>query len=565
VSERQPSALDALADEWAETLLDLDPEWHVELGRPGREGEYGDLSPDGHAARRAATAAMLARVDAAEPADAVDRVTKLELQRVLGVAVEQHDAGFWRHDLNVIASPAQNVRDIFDLMPTESADDWAHVATRLANVRGAIDGYVASLRAGVDAGDTPAIRQVVEVADQVARQAEPDGFFASLALRGGDVGLPASLVADLEAGAASARAAYDVLARYLRDDLAPHARERDAVGREKYALASRGFVGAEIDLDETYEWGVEELARMVAEQEAIAQEIVPGGTVADAVAHLDADPSRMLQGTDALRAWMQETSDEAIDHLAGVHFDVPEPMRRLECRIAPTQLGGIYYTAPSEDFARAGRMWWSVPEGVTEFGTWRERTTVYHEGVPGHHLQCGYAVWNRGELNAWRRSMNWNSGHGEGWALYAERLMADLGFLDDPADRLGMLDGQRMRAARVVLDIGVHLEKPMPPGLAGVPGRGRRDGQSPWTGDAAFDFMAQHVNMNAPFVRFEVNRYLGWAGQAPSYKVGQRLWEQLRDDARAAAGDAWDPRDFHRQALAVGSVSLGTLRDVILG
>jgi uncharacterized protein (DUF885 family) len=206
VSERQPSALDALADEWAETLLDLDPEWHVELGRPGREGEYGDLSPDGHAARRAATAAMLARVDAAEPADAVDRVTKLELQRVLGVAVEQHDAGFWRHDLNVIASPAQNVRDIFDLMPTESADDWAHVATRLANVRAAVDGYVESLRAGVDARDTPAIRQVVEVADQVARQAEPGAFFASLALRGGDVGLPASLVADLEAGAEAARA-----------------------------------------------------------------------------------------------------------------------------------------------------------------------------------------------------------------------------------------------------------------------------------------------------------------------------------------------------------------------
>ena len=123
-------------------------------------------------------------------------------------------------------------------------------------------------------------------------------------------------------------------------------------------------------------------------------------------------------------------------------------------------------------------MWWSVPEGVTEFDTWRELTTVYHEGVPGHHLQIGQAVVNRGQLNTWRRQLAGTSGHAEGWALYAERLMQGLGYLDDPADRLGMLDGQRMRAARVVLDIGVHLGKPRP------------DGNGVWTGDYAFGFLA---------------------------------------------------------------------------
>src|SRR3712207_1117346 len=130
-------------------------------------------------------------------------------------------------------------------------------------------------------------------------------------------------------------------------------------------------------------------------------------------------------------------------------------MVRLECRIAPTQSGGIYYTAPSDDFSRPGRMWWSVPPAVTELNTWRAKTTVYHEGVPGHHLQIAQAVYSRVTLNRWRRPAWWVSGDGEGWALYAERLMAVLGFLDDPGDRLGMLDGQRMRAARVVVDIGV--------------------------------------------------------------------------------------------------------------
>jgi uncharacterized protein (DUF885 family) len=219
--------------------------------------------------------------------------------------------------------------------------------------------------------------------------------------------------------------------------------------------------------------------------------------------------------------------------------------------IAPTQEGGIYYTGPSDDFARAGRMWWSVPEGVTEFSTWRERTTVYHEGVPGHHLQIGQATYNKAHLNTWRR-YGGTSGHAEGWALYAERLMQQLGYLEDPGDRLGMLDGQRMRAARVVLDIGVHLEKMQP-------GTGTR-----WTGDDAFGFLADNVNMDAAFIRFEVNRYLGWPGQAPSYKIGQRIWEELRDEYARREGTKFDIRAFHKKALDIGGVGLDTLRAAML-
>jgi uncharacterized protein (DUF885 family) len=227
--------------------------------------------------------------------------------------------------------------------------------------------------------------------------------------------------------------------------------------------------------------------------------------------------------------------------------------------IAPTQDGGIYYTGPSDDFSRPGRMWWSVPEGVTEFDTWREKTTVFHEGVPGHHLQIGQAVFNRAQLNTWRRQLAGTSGHAEGWALYAERLMEELGYLDDPADRLGMLDGQRMRAARVVLDIGVHLGKPKPRihGLEDLP----TDGV--WDADFALAFMRRNVNMDDAFVRFEVNRYLGWPGQAPSYKVGQRIWEQIRDDAQRREGDAFSFRDFHKHALDLGGVGLDTLRTAL--
>jgi uncharacterized protein (DUF885 family) len=556
--QRIPTPVDDLAEAWLDTMLELTPELHVHLGRPGRESDYSDLSPDGVAARADAARSILERVRAAVPEDTTDAVTQAELVRTLELELEQIEAGFWQRDLNVIASPVQNVREIFDVMSTDSDDDWSHVARRLQNIPTALAGYRDSLRIGIAAGNVPAVRQVREVAAQGRKLAGADSFFAALA---GRADVPASLRSDLEAGARVASEAYGALVTFLEEQLAPHAPESDAVGRDHYALASRSFVGAEIDLDETYEWGVEELNRMVAEQESIAGEILPGAGVADAIAYLDGDASRKLHGTDALKAWMQETSDRAVAELGRTHFDIPEPMRRLECLIAPTQEGGIYYTGPSEDFERPGRMWWSVPEGVTEFDTWRELTTVYHEGVPGHHLQVGLATYNSAQLNGWRR-LNWNSGHGEGWALYAERLMSDLGYLDDPADRLGMLDGQRMRAARVVLDIGVHLGKPKPDGSGNLNGS-----SGAWTGEDAFAFLDQHVNMNEPFVRFEVNRYLGWPGQAPSYKVGQRMWEQLRDDwvaVHASAPGGADLKEFHRQALAIGGVGLGTLRTTLL-
>ena len=542
---RTPSQLDTLAEEWLDTLLEISPELHVHLGRPGSESDYTDYSPEGAENAVAAARAMLARVRTSEPADAVDEVTKLELLRTLELDVEKHAVGFWQRDLNVIASAGQDLRDIFDLMPTETEQDWTHIANRLHNLPEAMNGYIEALRSGITDGNIPAVRQIREVIGQAHKLVADSGFFFQLATRAGGT-VSDSLQSELVSGALESSKAYADLIAFLSNDLAPRAPEQDAVGREHYAIASRYFVGAEIDLDETYEWGLDELARMVSEQEAVAKEVKPGATVAEAIAFLDNDPARKLHGTDALQAWMQETSDKAVADLGRTHFDIPEAMRRLECMIAPTQEGGIYYTPPSEDFSRAGRMWWSVPEGITEFDTWRELTTVYHEGVPGHHLQCGLATYNSAELNGWRR-MNWNSGHGEGWALYAERLMADLGYLDDPGDRLGMLDGQRMRAARVVVDIGVHLGKPKP------------DGSGKWTGDDAFSFLAQHVNMNEPFIRFEANRYLGWPGQAPSYKVGQRIWESIRDESKQLAGADWDIKEFHRRALSVGSVGLNTL------
>ena len=550
---RTPTQIDKIADAWVDTLAELEPTLATYIGRSEYNDRFGDYSPQGQEHLVEEGRKTLAALQGATPADDIDAVTQDDLSREIQLALELHDAKWHLRDINVIASHAQNIRSAFDLMPTATADDWSVVATRLGAVPAAIEGYVASLREGIAQGVVPARRQVVEVATQIARYTADGGFFATFAAEAApeEGQLPASLARDLADNANAARVAYDQLASFLSAELAPAATEKDAVGRDLYQLHSRRFLGATIDLDETYEWGVEELARMVAEQESIANEIKPGASVEEAVAFLEQDAGRKLYGTDALQKWMQETSDRAVAELGRTHFDIPEPIRRLECMIAPTKEGGIYYTGPTDDFSRPGRMWWSVPEGVEEFDTWRELTAVYHEGVPGHHLQIAQAVYNRAQLNTYRRLLGGTSGHAEGWALYAERLMEQLGYLSDPADRLGMLDGQRMRAARVVLDIGVHLEKQRP------------DEQGPWDADFALDFMLRNVNMPEEFVKFEVNRYLGWPGQAPSYKVGQRIWEQLRDEVRRREGEGFDIRSFHSRALALGGVGLDTLRGAL--
>ena len=552
---REPSEIDKIANAWLQRMAEMSPSFATYIGQPGGEDKLDDVSPEAQHREAEEARKVLAQLNAAPVRDKVDEVTLDAMREDLNLGLEIHDAKLYRRNLNVIASPLQGIRDIFDLSPTATEHDWQNLAARMNGVQGAVNGYIASLQEGIDANDTPAHRQVERGIEQAAQINAANGFFREFAAaaKAGDAELPESLKADLAKAAESATAAYGALGDFFKNSLLPASSDVDAIGRERYALFSRRFLGAKIDLDETYEWGKQILAEVTAEQIAVANEIKPGASVLEAIDALNNDASRKLHGTKALQEWMQRLSDTAIEKLSGTHFDIPDPLKRLECMIAPTKHGGIYYTGPTDDFSRPGRMWWSVPEGVEEFDTWRETTTVYHEGVPGHHLQVATQVYNKDELNGWRRLASWSSGHGEGWALYAERLMADLGFLDDPGDRLGMLDGQRMRAARVVLDLGVHLGKPT------------LDGSGVWNFDYALDFMGKNVNMSPEFVNFEVHRYFGWPGQAPSYKIGQRIWEQIRDEYQARKGADWDIKEFHREALNLGGLGLDTLRRALLG
>ncbi|GGK09330.1 hypothetical protein GCM10010123_44010 [Pilimelia anulata] len=538
-------------DEWAE----LDPIGATYCGLAGHDDRLTDLSRDGYAARDAHTRRTLAALAAVTPATETERVAADAMTERLTVAVLRQDAGQLASQMNVIASGLHQTLSVFDLMPTEGEPAVANIVARLRAVPATLAAFQTTLLAEAADGHVAARAQILEVAQQCATWTDPsaDDLFPGLARRLAATG---GLRADLDAAAIDATAATAAFGRFLREELAPRGRADQAWGREAYAVASRYFLGAEIDLDETYAWGFHELARIEAEMRAVAAEIAgPGATVDEAVRALDADPARTIEGKEAFRDWMQVIADKAISELQGTHFDIPEQVRTIECCLAPTSDGAIYYTGPSEDFSRPGRMWWAVPQGITSFSTWREVTTVYHEGVPGHHLQIGQTAVRAELLNRWQRKLSWCSGHGEGWALYAERLMEDLGYLADPGERLGMLDGQAFRAARVIVDIGVHLGLAIPADNPFGFAPGER-----WTPRLAWDFLRAHCRLADENLRFELNRYLGWAGQAPSYKVGERIWLAARDEARARKGAAFDLRTFHRDALNLGSLGLDPMQ-----
>ncbi len=549
--------IDALADGYVEETIRRQPTLATALGIRDHDAEWPDLSPDGFADEADHDRRTLAALNATTPTDGREDIAKEAMVERLGLQAELYDAHIVTSRVSVIADAAHELRETFDLMPTDTAAAWANIATRLRTIATPLAQIRQTLTDEAGHGHVSALRQIAASVDQIRSWTGQQGshdFFADLA-----AGVPAehgeTLTGDVQRAAATARRAYADFADWMQRELAPQAPRLDAVGEERYALNSRYFLGAAVDLQETYAWGWAELERLQDQQRAIARELYGHTDIKAAYQALDDDPDRRITGAEAFRDWMQSLADRAVEELAGRHFDIPDPIRRIECCLAPTHDGAIYYTGPAEDFSRPGRMWWAVPEGIDSFSTWKEVTTVYHEGVPGHHLQVAQNVYRADLLNRWQRLLCWVSGHGEGWALYAERLMDELGYLADPGDRMGMLDAQVLRAIRVIIDIGMHLQLQIP---ADNPA-GFRPGER-WTPQAGLEFLLSNLATDEPSLRFELDRYLGWPGQAPSYKIGERIWMQARNEARERNGAGFDLRAFHATALDLGPMGLDPLR-----
>lgn len=556
---RMSSVVTDISEAFVERFAALDPVIATFEGIPGYDAELTDYSPEGIDERLAHSRAVLAELDAAPVDDERDRIAAEVLRRQLEISVDLAETGEELRPLRIISSPVSDIRIAFDLMPRDTDADWEALTARTAAVPHALDTLIAALREGIAQGLVAAERQVLACTKQAdtwgGREDRASAFFLGLvdeydASGNTDTGLRARL--DEVAGRATE--AYASLGRFLVDEYLPHASQVDGCGEERYALWARVFNGTDLDLRETYDWGWEELARIEHAMREASERVLSGQPLEAVIEHLECDPTRSIDGENQLRGWLQELIDRTISDLDGTHFDIPEPMKRCEAMIAPP--GGaaaMYYTGPSEDFTRPGRTWYPTL-GRTHFPLWGEVSTCYHEAVPGHHLQIGMTRYLTERLNRFQRTLAGNSGHAEGWALYAERLMGELGYLDDAAFELGMLRAHAMRAVRVIVDIGLHLDLPIPASSTFRPGER-------WTPGNALAFAIERSHFDEEFMSSEIDRYLGWPGQAISYKVGERVWLDCRDDARKRANGTFDLKAFHSRALELGPMGLDQLRD----
>jgi uncharacterized protein (DUF885 family) len=544
----------SLSDDYINTVAELDPAAATYMGIAGHDHEMTDFSPAGHDARANNDRQTLAKLNALDSSASSDRLAAGVLRESLEISGAEYDANEHLVSIRVLAGDVDAARAIFDLMPTDTPEQWSVIAERMSKVPQAFAGMRESWKLGLDRGVKAQRRQVLASSDQLATWAgrkNAPAFFEQFAESAAAV--PGAPLEQLRKAAKNASQALSETADFLVNDYAPQADTHDGVGPERHALARRRFMGMKVEAKDAYEWGWAEVQRIDAEMERVAQEILPGSSLAEVRHFLDTDPSHSIQGEGALRDWLQELMDDAMSFLIdNNHFSIPDSIRTVEAMISPP--GGaaaMYYTGPSEDLSRPGRTWYPT-NGRTVFPRWSEPTTAYHEGVPGHHLQVAIATINSEKLSRFQRN-TFVSGHGEGWALYAERLMEEFGFLENPEYRLGYLYAQAFRAARIVIDTGIHCGFAIPQSSSWHPGE-------QWNPELMFEFLSAHSSSDDEFNRSEINRYLGWPGQAISYKLGERVWLDLRDDAKKKYGAEFDLRKWHAHALDLGNLGLDLLK-----
>ncbi len=508
------------------------------LGNGLNQDKLDDFSLTGAEIAADLTRKTLDKLNKIQPIDEIDRIAKT-------VMVERLESGLALHDSqesfvlwNVLTSPPSNVRSIFELMPKNTPEDFENIAKRLEAVDGAYKSWCETIMSVAKSGKTTAQRQVNGVIEQLESYAN-GGYGAMCKNFDAQGKYPAIHIAAKLAERASAQTAH-----FLRTQYLTIATPLDAVGADRYAVWARYFTGAQLDLRATYEWGVADLKAINDRMWVLAEKIKPGAKSLREVADvLDHDPRYVIKGKENVIKYLQEFTDAAMARMDGEFFEIDERIKKCEARLAPEgSASAPYYNPPSEDLTRPGTTW--IPMlGKDEVSSWHLVSTWYHEAIPGHHLQVATVTIEKERLSRFQRTAAWISGYGEGWALYAERFMNELGAFDEPGIEMGYLSAQALRAARIVVDIGMHL------GYSDVDG-------TPWDAQSARKLLNEQALLDDAHSLSETDRYLGWPGQAISYKVGERVWMSAREDAKARLGSSFDLKRFHTYALKIGPMGL---------
>ncbi len=538
MSSAYRSPIFELSDEYISGLAALSPISATNLGVPGYDDRLDDFSLDGSKEMAGYIRTTLQTLEVLQPGDDIDRIAKAVMQERLSSELALYDSH--EHDVlwNVISSPVMNIRQVFEIMPREAPEEIKNMTSRLNAVAVAHKTWLSCIDDLAKVGRTTSRRQTLKVAEQL--EAFSKGAYSGIAKQ-----IDSSMrYPELHAAGVGADKSAGETGQWLKNEYLSRSNPHDAVGAARYAACARHFTGASLDLRATYEWGLEDLAQINERMWRVAAKIKPNAkTLREVADHLDNDSKYVVDGKDALLQKLKDFTQAAVEQMDGIHFDIDDRIKFCDVRLAPEgSASAPYYQSPSEDLSRPGTTWYPAL-GKDSFKWWDLPSTWYHEAVPGHHLQSAVAIIERERLSRFQRTEAWTSGYGEGWALYAERLMDELGAFGDPGIEMGFLSGQALRAARVVVDIGMHL------------GYTDYNGEV-WNARSAYEVLMNRALLDDAHASSEVDRYLGWPGQAISYKVGERVWMKAREDAKERLGANFSLKKFHSYALKLGPMGL---------
>jgi uncharacterized protein (DUF885 family) len=538
----------ALADAFMAAYFERNPESVTYYGIPNRRHDrLFDNSPAAARAWEAREDAWLRDVraiDAASLAGKPEAVAYGILKETLEASVASRVCRGELWGLNQLVGWQSNLGYLASIQPVGTEQARTEALARWRALPHFIDTEIANLREGVRLGYTAPRQNAQLVLQQIDALRSGPATESPLYGPATRDSTPAFQAAVAQVISQEINPALQRFRDYLEKEYLPRARTSIAVsalpsGAECYRASVRQFSTLEVPAEEVHRLGLQQMARIETEMKAIAERSFATSDVRGLLDKLKTDTQYTFR-----------TRDEIMEHsraaIARAEREMPKwfgilPKAKVVVERYPefrekSAVGE--YNAPAEDGSRPGVFLISTYEPTKRSRSGPE-SVAFHEAIPGHHLQIAIAM-ERGTANHPIARYMGNSGYSEGWALYSERLADEMGLFTADIDRIGMLSEQALRAARLVVDPGMHVLG--------------------WTRDQAIEYMAQRTTMPREEIVSEVDRYIVWPGQATAYMLGMLEIQRLRDHAQRELGSRFDIKAFHDRILEDGSVPLPTLR-----
>jgi len=541
------SAIEQLADEYLAELMESDAlmgtYYSIEGARHDRLPDNSLAGISAWQAKEDAWLAELERIGAPAAIGSRDWVTHGLLKEQLEGAAATRICRDELWGASTTTSWHTWLPFVFDIQPLETANLREQALARLAAVPTYIDNEIANLREGLRLGYSAPRVTVEAVPGQVRSLIGPDSIFMGPAARSDDAAFAAAVKKVYDEQIAPALTRY---ADFIENEYLDQARETLAVsgnpnGEACYPALVRSFVTVAVPAEEIHAVGLKQVANIREEIQITLDEHFGGGDVSTFLRQVNEDPAFTFDTEAAVLKY----STDALDAVKAAMPNAFGVLPKADVLVKPypefAESGSGEYHSSSEDGTRPGIFYIAVTDPTGRSRS-NQLATLHHETFPGHHLQGAIALELGDQQHPLARYL-WNSGYGEGWALYSERLADELGLYPTPLDRIGLYSDQIARASRLVMDSGLHTMG--------------------WTRQQAVDYMMANSGWAPVDIQNEVDRYISWPAQATSYMLGMLEIRRLRTLAETKLGEDFDMRGFHDRVVGMGSITLPMLEESI--